>query len=104
MISSAGVLASSLARNSIRALFFTFAVTFGVGMVSQWPIVFWESLASYGDMKFMWSGYVPVGYGASSFIAPPLAAAAFITAIQALAALLFTGWAAKRLKSTWGRA
>jgi hypothetical protein len=104
LISSTGVLASSLAKTSIRALFLTFMVTFGVATISSWPVLLWSSLASYGDMKFLWSGDVPVGMAHSSFIAPPLAAAAMITAMQSVTALLLTKWSTMRLRATWGKA
>jgi ABC-type transport system involved in multi-copper enzyme maturation permease subunit len=104
LISSIGVFASSIAGNSIRALFFTFIAMFAVTLTSGWPMILWASLASYGDMKFLWTGYVPAGVAQSSFNAPPLGAAMTISAILALAAAFLSLWSISRVRSTWGRA
>jgi ABC-type transport system involved in multi-copper enzyme maturation permease subunit len=104
LISSIGVFASSLAGNSIRALFFTFTAMFAVTWASGWPIVLWASLASYGDMKYLWSGDVPLGLPESHFTSPPLGGAFVISAIQAFAAALLCRWTTSRLRSTWGKA
>jgi ABC-type transport system involved in multi-copper enzyme maturation permease subunit len=103
-VAAAGVFASSLAPTSIRALFFTFFVMFGVMLASGWPVLLWSSLASYGDMKFHWTGYVPAGIAQSSFIAPPFFAVTATTALQVFGATLLTLWSTKRLRSTWGKA
>ena len=86
LVSSMGVFASSFAGNSIRALFFSFTAMFVVMMASGWPVLLWSSLASYGDMNFLWTGYVPVGTAQSTLITPPLGAATVISAIQIFAA------------------
>ncbi len=48
-----GVLASTLARNSTRAAFFTFFAMFVFVWASGWPSVFWQTLASYADMRVL---------------------------------------------------
>jgi ABC-type transport system involved in multi-copper enzyme maturation permease subunit len=104
LICSAGVFASSVSRTSVRALFFTFAAMFTVMYVSAWPELLWSSLASYGDMRFSRTGFVPLGSAQSSYISPPLAAAAVTTTIQVLLAALLSSWSKRRLQLTWGRA
>ena len=76
LVCSIGVFASSFAGNSIRALFISFTAMFVVMMASGWPVLLWSSLASYSDMKFLWTGYVPAGTARSTLITPPLGAAA----------------------------
>jgi hypothetical protein len=97
-----GVFASSCAGNSVRALFFSFTAMFVAMLASGWPVLLWSSLASYGDMKYLWSGYVPVGDVRSNLIAPPLVDATGLSAIQVLAATLLSLWSIKRVESTWG--
>ena len=77
---------------------------FAVMVATTWPVLLWSSLASYGDMKFFWSGYVPWGVAQSRFISPPLTFAAAISVIQALAAILLSRWSIRRVQSTWGSA
>ena len=47
-----GVLASTLASNSTRALFLTALVVFGYVMITSWPSGFWQTLASYREMQY----------------------------------------------------
>ena len=77
-----GVLASTLARNSTRAAFFTFFAMFVFVWASGWPSVFWQTLASYADMRYLWSGEVPVGYSRRNLVAPPLLGAAVLSAVD----------------------
>ncbi len=99
-----GVLASALASNSTRAVFFTFAAVFLFVIASTWPVAFWSTLASYRDMTFLWTGKLPQGYSQSSVVVPPLVEAFILSAVNSLLAGLFTIFAVKRLRSTWGRA
>jgi hypothetical protein len=103
-VAAAGVFASSLSRTSIRALFVTFLVMFGVMLASGWPMLLWSSLASYGDMKYLLTGNVPGGLARSSFITPSFAAVTATTALQVFAGTLLTLGSTKRLRSTWGKA
>jgi ABC-type transport system involved in multi-copper enzyme maturation permease subunit len=98
-----GVLASTLARNSTRAAFFTFFAMFVFVWTSGWPSVFWQTLASYADMRYLWSGEVPVGYSRRNVVAPPLLGAAVLSAVDSILAGLLTLWSIKRLAKTWGR-
>jgi ABC-type transport system involved in multi-copper enzyme maturation permease subunit len=102
MTSAIGVLASTLARNSTRALFVTAVLVSVFVMLSSWPAGFWASLASYRDMRYMWSGDIATGYSQSSLVAPPLAGAAAIAAVNSAVAALLTFWSVRRLRSTWG--
>ena len=99
-----GVLASTLSRNSTRAAFFTFFVMFAFVWASGWPVMFWQSLASYADMRYMWSGEIPAGYSARSFVIPPLLGAAVLSAVNSILAGLLCLWSINRLAATWGRA
>jgi ABC-type transport system involved in multi-copper enzyme maturation permease subunit len=101
-VCSMGVFASSCAGNSVRALFLSFITMFVVMLASGWPVLLWSSLASYGDMRYLWSGYVPVGYVRSNLITPPFFAATVLSAIQALVAMLLSRWSIRRVESTWG--
>jgi ABC-type transport system involved in multi-copper enzyme maturation permease subunit len=98
-----GVLASTLAHNSTRAAFFTFFAVFFFVWATQWPIVFWSTLASYADMGSFWTGEIPFGYSRSSVVAPPFVGAAVLTAFDSVIAGMLTLWSVKRLGSTWGR-
>jgi ABC-type transport system involved in multi-copper enzyme maturation permease subunit len=98
-----GVLASTLAPNSTRAAFFTFFAVFVFVWATLWPAVFGSVLASYADVRFYWSGHVPLGYSTSNLIAPPFLPAAVMAAVDSLIAGLLTLWSVKRLGATWGR-
>ena len=104
LVSSMGVFASSFAGNSIRALFFSFTAMFAVMVATTWPVLLWSSLASYSDMTFFRTGYVPWGVPQSTFITPPLTFAVAISVIQALAAILLSRWSIRRVQATWGSA
>ncbi len=99
-----GVLASTLARNSTRAAFFTFVVMFAFVWASGWPVMFWQSLASYADVRYMWSGQIPAGYSWRNFVVPPLVGAAVLSAVNSILAGLLSLWSINRLAATWGRA
>ncbi len=103
LIGAIGVLASTLARNSTRAAFFTFLAVFVFLWATSWPTVFWATLGSYAEMKSYWTGQSPPGYSQSNFVVPPLSGAAFMAVFNSLLAVLLTAWATKRLGSTWGR-
>ncbi len=98
-----GVLASTLARNSTRAAFFTFFVVFVFVWASGWPTMFGQSLASYAEMRLAWSGQIPAGYPARSFVMPPILEAAGLSAFNSVLAGLLTLWSTNRLARTWGR-
>ncbi len=98
-----GVLASTLAANSTRALFLTAAALFVYAIFTTWPYQFWLALASYRDFKFMLTGEVMTGSSHSARIVPPLGIAATLAAVNSVIAALLSYWSVMRLKSTWGR-
>ena len=98
-----GVLASTFAGNSTRALFLTAAALFVYGICTAWPNYFWTTLASYRDIQFMYSGEVVTGYTHSTRIVPPLGSSALLAAISAVIASLLSYFSVMRLRSTWGR-
>lgn len=101
LVSAIGVLASTHAGNSTRALFLTFVAMFLFMYLSRWPELLWSSLASYHEMTFLWTGRIPNGYPASTN-APQLVGAMVTTAIHTTIACFLTIWSVKRLRSTWG--
>jgi ABC-type transport system involved in multi-copper enzyme maturation permease subunit len=102
LTSAIGVLASTLARNSTRALFLTAVVMFVYVALSAWPAGFWATLASYREMRFMWSGEIDHGYR-STLVAPQLGSAVFIAVVNSALAALVSLLSVMRLRSTWGR-
>ena len=98
-----GVLASTLAANSTRALFLTATALFVYGISTTWPYQFWLTLASYRDIKFMLTGELMTGSYNSARILPPLGIAATLAAVNSVIAALLSYWSVMRLKSTWGR-
>ena len=98
-----GVLASTLAANSTRALFLTATALFVYGIFTTWPYQFWMTLASYRQMQFLRTGEVMTGYYHSLTLVPPLGTAATLAAVNSVIATLLSYWSVKRLKSTWGR-
>ncbi len=100
---AAGVLASTFASNSTRAVFLTAVALFVFGMCTAWPYFFWMTLASYRDIQFMHSGEVVTGYSRSARIVPPLGGSTLLAAISAVIASLLSYVSVMRLRSTWGR-
>jgi hypothetical protein len=98
-----GVLASTLAPNSTRALFLTVIALFICGVFSTWPYQIWLTLASYRDIEYMLTGKLMTGSSLSARIVPPLGIAATIAAANSVFAALLSYWSVMRLKSTWGR-
>jgi ABC-type transport system involved in multi-copper enzyme maturation permease subunit len=102
LTSAIGVLASTLARNSTRALFLTAVVVFVYVALSAWPAAFWATLASYREMRYMWSGEIEHGYR-STLVAPQLGGAVIIAVVNSALAVLLSLLSVIRLRSTWGR-
>jgi ABC-type transport system involved in multi-copper enzyme maturation permease subunit len=98
-----GVLASTLAGNSTRALYLTALVLFVYGIVTAWPYQLWLTLASYRDMQFMQAGGVVRVFSDSTRIVPPLGAAAMLAVVSASIATILSYLSVMRLRSTWGR-
>ncbi len=102
-IAAIGVLCSTFAPNSTRAIFLTCVAVCLFAVSTGWPLPFWSSLASYHEMAYVWTGRIPSGYGRSTFVAPPLVGAVVMSVVNSLLAAFFTLWSVKRLRSTWGR-
>ena len=90
-----GVLASTLARNSVRGLFFTIAVISLFMLGSRWPELYWASQSSIQEMA---------RYSQYGTLAPRLLIAAGLAVSNSVAAGLITLGSVKRLRATWGRA
>jgi hypothetical protein len=103
LTSAIGVLASTLASNSTRAIFLTAVMVFAYVMITSWPSGFWQTLASYREMQYMWSGQATTGYSRSNLVVPSLGGAAAVAALSSVLASLLTFWSVRRLRSTWGR-
>jgi ABC-type transport system involved in multi-copper enzyme maturation permease subunit len=101
-IATIGVLASSLAKNSTRALVMTFTVILIYTAISQWPGTVWKLLFPYQDLPGRWaqSSMAPSKLSAAISIvigvAPP-------AAVQLVGAALLSLGSRRRLRSTWGR-
>ncbi len=103
LTSAIGVLASTFARNSTRALFFTAVLVFLFVALTGWPSVFYSTLASYREMNYMWTGQIATGYSRASHVIPPLGGAALIAVGNVVLAAILSVLSVKRLRSTWGR-
>ena len=99
-----GVLASTLASNSIRALFLTFVAVFLFVLGSGWPEAFWSSLAPYQDMARVSTARVPQGLSQFAALAPLVLYIVGMALGNVVMAALFTLCSVKRLRTTWGRA
>jgi len=97
-----GVLASSRAKNSIRALGITFIALFLCAIVSTWPLMLWTALAPFGDFARLSSNtgaaqgtFAAIGTAAPSIPALLLTTLAGITFVASYLAV-------RRLRATWG--
>jgi len=102
LIATIGVFASSVARNSTRALVMTFIAMLFFSAVTQWPAVVWKLLFSYQEF----SGLVGQSPGAMSSFSNALTVVLGLAQILGLysvigAALTFGSW--HRLRATWGK-
>jgi ABC-type transport system involved in multi-copper enzyme maturation permease subunit len=102
VIATVGVLASSLAKNSTRALVMTFITLLIYTAISQWPVTVWKLLFSDHDLPGPWAQ--------SSLSVDHLSAAISVVtsvvplvAIQLLGAALLSLGSRRRLRATWGR-
>ena len=102
LIAAVGVFASSLAKNSTRALVATFVVLLISSAVSRWPMILWDSLFSYDDLRVAGSKLL---LSASSLAAALSVVTGMwpLVAVPALAAALLMIGSVRRLSATWGR-
>jgi ABC-type transport system involved in multi-copper enzyme maturation permease subunit len=97
-----GVLASTRAKNSIRALLITFIALFLFGITSAWPLILWAALAPTGDLARSWTS---LGLTGDRFWAVPEVALRLPFLLMTLVAAtiwLATYLAVRRLRATWG--
>jgi ABC-type transport system involved in multi-copper enzyme maturation permease subunit len=103
LVSATGVLASTLARNSTRAVLLTFVAVFLFVLATGWPALHWGCLVSYREMAIYWNGTSPLEVPPPYIVPPSFALAASVTAVLSLIAGVLTFWTIKRLLATWGR-
>jgi len=104
LTAAVGVTASARAKNSTRALGVTFIVLFVFVIVSRWPGMLWQSLASYREVAEWWS---IVSQALDQGRAVPLTLLglpALMMTLYATTAGLLSYGTIRRLGTTWGRA
>jgi hypothetical protein len=102
LIATIGVFASSIAKNSTRALVITFTAILIFSAVSQWPATVWALLFSYREL----AGSVGQSARALSNTGDALAFVLWLGQFLALYALIgaaLTLGSRRRLRATWGR-
>jgi hypothetical protein len=100
-LAAAGVFISGRARNSTRALAWTFLVLFLT--LGRWPALLWQWLGSWREVAALWSPGSPAALQPGALTPDAPAALALTAAVAATAAGLLTFWAARRLRATWGQ-
>jgi ABC-type transport system involved in multi-copper enzyme maturation permease subunit len=99
MIASIGVMASSGAQNSTRALVVTFVIVIGCMSYLQWYSAMWDLQIPYAGSAERSERYYAPPIGVWDAIPPAMMHALSYGLIGALC-----GWvAARRLRATWGR-
>jgi len=104
LTAAVGVMASARAKTSTRALGITYIVLFVFVMVSGWPGMMWESLATYHEFAELRSN---MGRTLNRSQAVSLATLGFpflTMTLNATIAGLLSYWTIRRLGTTWGRA
>jgi hypothetical protein len=102
LIATIGVFASSIAKNSTRALVMTFTAILIFSAVSQWPATVWALLFSYRELAGSMGQSAHVLYGSGSAL-PFVLWLGQVIAIYAVAGAALTFGSRRRLRSTWGR-
>jgi hypothetical protein len=97
-----GVLASSLAKNSTRALVMTFIAIMIYTAISQWPGTLWRLLHPFQGLLGRSAQSILRGSQLSAAISIVIRAGPVVT-VQFLGAALLSLCAGRRLHSTWGR-
>jgi hypothetical protein len=101
LIAAVGVFASSLAKNSSRALVTTFTALLIVSGLGPWPLIVWISLSPHHGFS------APPSQTAQVFATvdgpTSVVASGSLVALCALVAALLTLVATRRLRTKWGR-
>jgi ABC-type transport system involved in multi-copper enzyme maturation permease subunit len=96
-----GVSASALARNSTRALAWTFISL--LLLLNFWPFSLSGTLSSPGEFAALWSDGSPPGAAPLALTPAALAIVCVIAVCYAAIATVLTTWSIHRLGTTWGR-
>ena len=102
LIATIGVFASSIAKNSTRALVMTYTAILVFSAVSQWPAMVWALLFSYRELAGSIGQPVHVIYSSGSAL-PFVLGFGQVIAIYAAVGAALTFGSRLRLRSTWGR-
>jgi ABC-type transport system involved in multi-copper enzyme maturation permease subunit len=102
LIATIGVFASSIAKNSTRALVMTFTAILIFSAVSQWPTMIWALLFSYRELAGSMGHPAHVIYSSGSAL-PFVLGLGQVIAIYAVVGAALTFGSRWRLRSTWGR-
>ena len=102
LIATIGVFASSFAKNSTRALLTTFIALLIFSAISQWPAMVWRLLIPYSDLPGPWAQSPASAISLATVLTIAISIGALL-AVQALAGVLLTLGAVRRLRATWGR-
>jgi ABC-type transport system involved in multi-copper enzyme maturation permease subunit len=101
LVAAAGVFVSSLAKNSTRALAFTFILLVSLVVVSRSPWSLWLSLVSYQDLHYLWEGGTAPGYNRLTATRADILLLFVTPVLQSILAAILTLLATIRLRSTW---
>ncbi len=101
LTAAAGIGLSSIAKNSTRALAFTFVFLAAFLVIGQSPWMLWLSLVSYHDLNHIWDPVRPPGYIRVTATSADLFLLVVAPILESALAALFTLLAIHRLRSTW---
>ena len=93
-----GVLASSLAKNSTRALVWTFIVVLSASAATQWPATVWALLFHYNELPGRWSA-TALSLDRISAAFSLVMGLGLIMAAQAFVGMLLTFGSRRRLRN-----
>jgi hypothetical protein len=102
LIATIGVFASSIARNSTRALVATFIAILVFSAVTQWPATVWLLLFSYQNFALFVGQSPQAVNGPEEVLSLALRLSQFL-ALYALIGAALTLGSTRRLRATWGR-
>jgi ABC-type transport system involved in multi-copper enzyme maturation permease subunit len=102
LIATIGVFASSIARNSTRALVATFIAILVFSAVTQWPATVWLLLFSYQNFALFVGQSARAVSGAEEVLSLALRLSQFLFLYALIGAALTLG-STRRLRATWGR-
>jgi ABC-type transport system involved in multi-copper enzyme maturation permease subunit len=102
LIATIGVFASSIARNSTRALVATFIAILVFSAVTQWPATVWLLLFSYQNFALFVGQSARAVSGPEEVLSLALRLSQFLVLYALIGAALTLG-STRRLRATWGR-